>query len=691
MNNDSVAPQNEMSFQDFKQILSRRKWTVFVCLGIALAGAGAASLALPSAYRTTVRLLAEPQPQNMGYQQLSPEQRVEVEAEAPPVQNQIEVLQSVNILQQAFQNAGVSIPPEALDPDAKSSPVTVKEVGISDAIDTSVDLPTPEASTRVATEIPQVFTQFLTTGTASDFRRTEGHLEDQLKDEQAKLGVAVDALGKFRNDRKEVVAVGEMDPQARTQRLSGVVSQYEAALAELSNARNRYLTLQEERKKLPEFLSTPSTLKNTERIAMEKRQITDLQDRLADARSQFTEQSQEVKSLEQQLGIEKGYLASIPTSDSNGLLEPNPNIPVFDLNIASAKAAFEGAQAEVVSLDKTVADETKQLKDYSVSEPTEQRLLTDVALHTNTVQDLSRQLDQVRVRTQSARNPVSVLSITTPTQVQPAPLKYTIIAVVLGLAMGIIAALAKDKYDDRVFSMDQIYAISGIPPIGQLPASNKTLALTSGSSRNPLLENYRALRFNLDSFSEGGEPIKSVLIASPSGLERRGDLSYNLAVEAATDQRATILVDADLRNPKLHEQFGARLAPGLSDVLRGTVTLEEALQATSNPKLRFLSAGSPEDDPLQLLSSPEMEALHTQLKATADVIILNSSSLLRHADARALAKMLDSVLFVARSGATKLAALRYCVELLRRAKAPLLGIVLSESGGYSDVPYYGRD
>lgn len=689
MNKES-AQTSESGFHDFRQIVSRRKWTIAVCLAIALILDLVACLALQPLYRTTVRVFAQPSPERQSYNELDPERRMQMSPQTPEVQNQIEVLSSVSLLLQAFQNAGVQIPPEALDPNSRSNPIGVKEVGISDAVDISVDLPDPDSSVHVAQQIPKVFSDYLTAGEASDFSRTVGYLTDKLGTEQTRLDAAQVALAKFRGSH-QTEAVGQQEAEAMTEKLSRAQGELETAKAALEDARQRYNVALNERLKQPEVVKSPTTVVNWEHIVQARQRLTDLNEKLADAETTYSDQSEQVRSLKAQVAQEEAYTKSLPSVEPNNALVKNPEIPQYDANLATERQTFEGAQRQVSTLQAEVNVDSAKLKNFAANQPTEQKLMTEIALRTTTVQDLSRELDEIRVKTTASHDPVTVLAVSQTKQVQPDPLKYSIIAIILGLAMGVLAALAKDKYDDRVFSLDQIYSISGVPPIGQLPSSKQTLALTAGHGRSALLENYRALRFNLDSIAEGGEPVQSVMVASPSGLERRPELVYNLAVEAATDQRSTILVDGDLRNPKLHEQLGLRLSPGLSDVLRGTVTLEEALQTTSNGKLRFLAAGSPTEDPIELLSSPALSDVHEELKKISDVIIVNSPSLLRHADGRAMAKVFDSVLFVARSGATKLAALRYCVDMLRRAKAPLLGIVLSESGGYSDVPYYGRD
>ena len=233
--------------------------------------------------------------------------------------------------------------------------------------------------------------------------------------------------------------------------------------------------------------------------------------------------------------------------------------------------------------------------------------------------------------------------------------------------------------------------VSGAVPIGQVPSSARALAQSaSGQSRSRVLESYRSLRFNLESTAAAGV-AQSVLIASATAGEGRAGLSLNLATEAATDSRRTILVDGDLRTPELHDLLKVPRSPGLSDVLSGSVDLETALVKTGQDNLFFLPSGSEQSNPLELLVGPSFASLHEALKERADVIVLNSPSLMRYTDARAIANVADSVLFVAKRGFTRRDAMRYCIGMLRRAHARLLGVVLSDDGSRADVPYYGTE
>ena len=332
------------------------------------------------------------------------------------------------------------------------------------------------------------------------------------------------------------------------------------------------------------------------------------------------------------------------------------------------------------------------MADYQKRVPVQQNLQNDVDQRRSGVAQASQKLAAIEAIVAKGHDPLRPLVTSSPYKTQPVVGRTIMASTLLGLVFGVMVALLRDRFDNRIYTLEQIYDVSGAVPIGQVPSSTRALAPNVGvQTRNRVLESYRSLRFNLESSAPGGA-AQSVLVASASAGEGRAGLSLNLATEAATDARRTILVDGDMRTPELHDVLKLKRGPGLSEVLSDVASLDDVLQKTSQDNMLFLSAGGEHPIPLELLTGPSFAALHEALKERADVIVFNSPSLMRYTDGRAIAKEADSVLFVAKRGFTRRDAMRYCVGMLRRTQARLLGVVLSdESGRTSDVPYYASE
>ena len=139
-----------------------------------------------------------------------------------------------------------------------------------------------------------------------------------------------------------------------------------------------------------------------------------------------------------------------------------------------------------------------------------------------------------------------------------------------------------------------------------------------------------------------------------------------------------LLVDCDLRRPRLHHTFGVKLSPGITEVLRGTVSLETALRPIGDGSLFLLSAGATVDNPSELVGSEAMRDLLKTLAAQFALVVLDSPPLLVVSDAAILATQTDGVLFVVRAGTTEPEAARAALGLLDAVDARVLGAVLND-------------
>ncbi len=208
----------------------------------------------------------------------------------------------------------------------------------------------------------------------------------------------------------------------------------------------------------------------------------------------------------------------------------------------------------------------------------------------------------------------------------------------------------------------------------------KIITLTEPTS--PAAEAYRALRVNL-SYATLDKPIKTLVVAAPAtedNLPVPAEVSVNLAVVAAQGGQRVILVDADLRNPHLHDIFGVPNAGGLTQAILALEKKGELpLLPTEVPGLRLLSTGKVPPNPADILSSNKMAELLAQLASNADLIILQAPPILAAVDAAALAAKTDGLLLTVRSGKTRRDRIQSAKEILERYQVRLLGAVLTDA------------
>jgi receptor protein-tyrosine kinase len=262
--------------------------------------------------------------------------------------------------------------------------------------------------------------------------------------------------------------------------------------------------------------------------------------------------------------------------------------------------------------------------------------------------------------------------------VAPKTKRNLAIAAVLGALVGVFVALVRDRLDDSVRSPAALEKSTGVGLVGDIPfdaARRKGPLIAFETDHSPSAEAFRDLRVNLR-FQEVADGPRALLVASAMPGEGRTTTALNLALSIAQAGHDVVVVDGDLRRPRVGQYLGLDGEVGLSTVLDARATLDEALQQTRFPRLTALTSGGPAASPVELLEAHTTRDTLDELGRRFDYVIVDSPSLLKK-DAAILAASCQGVLVIARSGKTRRGQLTGAIDTLRRAGAPLLGAVLT--------------
>lgn len=320
----------------------------------------------------------------------------------------------------------------------------------------------------------------------------------------------------------------------------------------------------------------------------------------------------------------------------------------------------------------------------------------------NTLESLITQWEdnhtQLLIFVESGKSP-NYLAIVEPAQVNSAPVRpltllNTIIAGMVGFMVAIGLIFLFEFLDDTWKRPDDIEQLLGVPALGSVSRMNvdqrQSKLITAQALFSPMTEGYRIIRSSIR-FKSVDQPIKTIVVTSPNSGEGKSTTAANLGVVMAQTGLKTIIVDADLRHPTLHQIFQVPNLAGLTGWLCSPGSeIEEHLRKTSIENLRILTSGELPPNPAELLESARMEELLTGLKELADVVICDSPPVLPVTDAAVLSHQVDGALLVIQAGETRRDAAQKAVSILQQANANLLGAVLnqvSEKGG--DYYYQG--
>ena len=276
------------------------------------------------------------------------------------------------------------------------------------------------------------------------------------------------------------------------------------------------------------------------------------------------------------------------------------------------------------------------------------------------------------------------------------------VGMALGFVIGVVIALFLEALDTNLKTMSEIEQalqlplLAAIPEVeaeNLLPSKFREHAVTPGaSSWSKVAEALRGMRTSI-LLSSPGAPPKVIMIASTRPAEGKSSVAGLTAITFALNGAKVLLVDADLRRPAIHLRFKMGKGLGLSSVLSGKSTLDEAVvQWPDLPNVHILTSGPVPPLPSELLSSKQMEDLLAKARAEYDFVFLDTPPVLAVTDASVLGRLSDAAILIIRYNAAQKQVVRRCIDLLERSGTHLLGVAVNAvdftAPEYSD--YYGR-
>jgi len=532
----------------------------------------------------------------------------------------------------------------------------------------------------------------------TDAERRRG-LEDERNDLRRQVDKLSQDLANYRREQSVVVTDDRSSEQlTKLTALMRLLTDAQVALAEANAAWNQFQELRDQAEKgkdltpalaafpevMDELRHDPGILGATEGVS-----------RLA----------QELQGLEQRFGPKHETVvrmrAAYQTAQNDLQAKQNDVLgQLFTQQAAVLKNKYErlrGAEAELlnrVAEARTQAvDAARMTAEYRAREDEYRRV---VALLSTVTDGLAR----MRISTSLARPNIRVAQYP---QIpidpsEPRLMLYIPAVLIISLLLGAGLSLLIEVLDTRLRTPADVVRQVGVPLLGTVPdraederlPMDANIALASQTVPHSLTaEAFRQFRTNLLFASD--RPIKSVLVTSPNPGDGKSTVAANLAVTMARSGNRVLLIEANFRRPFLARAFDVPDRIGLSNVLVGLNTAEEAIQATRIENLDVLVGGALPPSPAELLGSPSMRQLvHDQMQRY-DHIIIDAAPILVVADNYLLAEAVDGVVMVVRAGENTRGVAQRAARQIHALRARLLGAVLNRAratkGGYFREAY----
>ncbi|MFJ2977389.1 polysaccharide biosynthesis tyrosine autokinase [Curtobacterium sp. NPDC087082] len=278
------------------------------------------------------------------------------------------------------------------------------------------------------------------------------------------------------------------------------------------------------------------------------------------------------------------------------------------------------------------------------------------------------------------------------TPFEPRPTYNLALGGISGLVLGLAIVFARGMLDTRIRAASEIEQLD-LPLLGGLgfnPDHAKTPLVVTGDARSPLAEAFRDLRTNIAYSSSGNEtPVIMMTSAMPS--EGKTTSITNLAISTAESDARVLLIDADLRRPRIADVLGIEGAAGLSDILVGRAEPDDVIQRWGTGSLDVLPAGRIPPNPSELLGSESMRQLLALFADAYDIVLIDAPPTLPVTDAAVLSGMVSGVVFAAAAKQTRRPSLTSAVERLTSIDAKVLGVVVTKirSRNRRDFSYGG--
>ena len=381
-----------------------------------------------------------------------------------------------------------------------------------------------------------------------------------------------------------------------------------------------------------------------------------------------------IEELERQISEQQAMILDAETTGLNNLYE------ALKREYLDAVVALGVAERRVNELRGQLTELRSRLEGLPEKQRIAEELALKVQLAEGKVRLLKQKLDEALTRESELQTAGFVKIIDGP-GARPVnknlPLRVGLaFALSLILSTGLVLLLG--QVDQGVYTPSQAEALFGIPVIAALPRMTRALLSRDRAEQTPLSASYQLLSTSLMG-ANGRLNGSAIAITGADPDVGRTTVAYNLALTRVRDGARVVLIDGDMRNPQLHRLVRADVShPGLSDILMGNASLEQAVQQTAVEGLVFIGAGTPVDNPVRLLRSPQMQNLLETLKKVADFIIIDTPSAATFADSTVIGLVAGNVLIVHAAGNGMNDATREMLSRLRQHEANLVGVVLNK-------------
>jgi capsular exopolysaccharide synthesis family protein len=686
-NDDNLGGGDKIDLRSYWRTIRKRWPFVVISMIIATVIAFVYTYRQPKVYESTCQIIIDPQAP-----QVLPGSKDVVEMGTGSFwgnkefyETQYRVIQSTIVGQRAAEKLGLQYDPDysgvmganhdlAALGRAVAAQLAVKPLKDSRLATITVTDRKPQRAALIANTIADTYIEYNLDYKLEGARTAMAWLAEQEADLKRQLEESELKLYQFKKDRN-LLAVSLDDKQ------SMLSSNLASVNAKLTDLRIQRLALESKRR----------MIEAARQNITDKETLPELRDNttIRQLRDQFVVYSKEFAELSTKYGPEHPRIKAV--HDQMDVVQK-----AYVKEIDAALSTFEKVYQETV-------DNEKALKALMAQQQNEAIEVSKVEVEYRPLQRAAQQNDkmysvistrqkEIDITGPMKTNNVRVLerAIVPGTPIRPKPVQNLFMGLVLGLGTGIALAFAIEALDNTLKTQADVEQFLGVPVLGLVPvignSGEPADALNDNMRQRDLgvfldpksvaAECCRSIRTNI-LFMSPDRPIRTMVVTSPSPQEGKTTTAINLGVTMAEAGGRVLIIDTDMRRPRLHRSFGVGNQYGISTVIVGKATLEEAIKHTDVPNLDVLTCGPVPPNPSELLHTDRFAVVLADCAKLYDRVILDSPPTSAVTDPAVLGNLADGVVMIIKAGETTRDSAIHARRQLMSAKARLVGVVVN--------------
>ncbi len=557
------------------------------------------------------------------------------------------------------------------------SKLKVEPVRNSRIVKISYETYMPELSALIANTISDVYIeQSLETKTGVS-QEAVTWLQKKIEELRQKVETSEMKVQKYKEEN-QIISIEEKET-ITAQRLNELNQQLMDAEVKRVEAETRYMNLKRLSKDREMIQSTPEVIGNSFIQSLKAQEVA-LEKEYAEMSEKYGPKHPKLVRLRSQLDEIKGRI----------------NLEVQKI-INSIKTEYEVAKAREETIKKAFEEMKKEAQEFNKKSVEFGVLKRQAESDRQMYEILLKRLNEASVGEDIQAVNVRIVdrAVVPRHPVKPRKLLNIALSILIGLSLGVGLAFFFEYLDNTFRTPEDVEDILAIPFLGIVPdiklkegeTEDVRDLIVERKTRSTSAEAFRSIRTNLLLSSAEHRP-GVILVTSPGPFEGKSLISINLALILAQTGERVLLIDGDMRKPRIHKVFGLGDLKGLSTLLTGHSDIKEVIFESGIQNLYLLPSGPKPPNPAELLASGRMAEIITELRKRFEYMVIDSPPLIAVTDSALLSKIVDGVVMVLKAGQTTKEIAKRASKNLREINAKIIGAILNDVDFERDRYYY---